>query len=116
MSRTLSSVGSTDGSSARNSFLAPAFQHSRWQPQSGQAARRFAVYKCVAHNGVAFRQSPRLANKILDTPGPYAGELVVAALVTDVPGAEKWLQTKAGRWLPLTIDGQHKFQLIKYVA
>ncbi len=85
------------------------------------------MYKCVAPNGVAFRRTPRLSDKVLDRPGPYHGEFVVVARTQQQQQHQRqssssssssspvavWLLAANGLWLPLAIADDVKFEFVK---
>lgn len=118
--------GSSRSSNSANSHMVPALQHSTANDSfagSRQPVRthvrsssmRSALYRCVAANGVAYRRSLNLVDKITDRPGPYYGNLVVVTRKVASPSGAPWVQAANGLWLPVAINGEAKFEFVKFL-
>ena len=123
---------------AGNSYMVPTMQHtagvdpSQQQQQQQQQQHRSthdsipstknktkkksALYRCIAPNGVAYRRSATVGDKVRERAGPYRGDLVVVVRKETRPlSGEEWLVAANGLWLPLSIDGDPKFEFVKFL-
>jgi len=66
--------------------------------------------RCLVAQGVAYRGSMDLDNRLMHVRGPSGGELV------DIEERfGEWIRTAAG-WLPLSIGGEPKFEILEAAA
>ena len=115
-----------ESSNSANSHMVPTLQHSAANDSLAGSQRaggthvrsssmRSALYRCVAANGVAYRRSSNLVDKIMDRPGPYYGNLVVVTRKVASPSGAPWVQAANGLWLPVAINGEAKFEFVKFL-